>query len=1420
MKRIFQSSLVVLLLFLVLIPIVSPAFAQLSISVVGRVEDVSNDGYPDMAFEARDSFGGPAKGVGIDVTSTYAAEAFFSAETSSSGLLVFKNVPAGSYTWESTTGASGILEVEPVELNVPDEVAFLMLFLITKWCENTEQKGLSILKGLANLADYDTDLPKIELIPDNFDRAKSLYFWLSGLEDQVLVQRDYHPGVFTDTQMGLIFAAKDTLAAIGDASKQILTPPSLTYATDGYVFNYLVDRGGALPINHMFAIRNGFQGFGLLVISLYDLFIFQGTDVVVRVITLGEATWEERITIALDFATICSGFARLAATIGRAVFQAGAAASTKLMFAANAIGGVTCFLSAILILLELGDKYGGNWNRVIEDFATPYVVITMAGFLATVALGVLIMANLAGLIPAGTAAAFGGPIFWAVFAVAVIATVLKAVIDWITEYWDYVDQISEQISVTMDNIVPIRQLLYSYSTAKLREESGMSLRIAEVADIFAHETRGELAEDLQWANEYFVDLSETQEKLADSIDQSRPVIDMFTKTHLYYDSDDGTKRIRGHLEGINSTNAQNLDPGPENFFSFVACVYHPSKDDDSVFVFDKHTITHDNLDGNYIEIEDYSEISRHDPWDILDHQKGWAWEPPVERDAQDRTFAVTYATDEFTTGSNFYFDPAGQWYASPSNPWKFNPDANYRGTSKLTLDSEGSARFFYHYKFFFDPGTTGEYWGLGRPDALDEWMQNIASQLPALKTKLNAFSTVLNELYAAFSRKRYVTATEPIEKGLAWLRTSQYGDGSWRSNVGVTSLTALAFLNAGFDETDPTVSKAISYILNKVHGDGSIYASYSVYETSTAILALVATRNENYATIIANAKNWLIGAQQDETFGYTPTNYQYGGWTYSSARGDPDLSNSQFALLALDAANLPETDPTWSKAVIFTQRCQNRPASNDQAWAHVTTQPSYNDGGFVYRAWGWSLAGGTLSYGSMTGAGIWGLLLSGVPKTDERVIVAINWVTNHYTWDNNPVYGRRPYYYYLSMSKALTMYGEPVINGHDWYQELYNKLIGMQIDAGSGKGYWSTSAEDYNPELTTAYAILSLQTRAVAPPVQRLSYLTFILRSNCCIRILDSEDNLVGYNYMTGLGENRIPTAVYSGPFSEPQYIVIINPKAGTYQLELIGISEGPYELTIQGNYGEEVTDTFEYTGYIKPAELHGSDVTVTAIVGPVDIYTAPPEFEEIIDNIPPTTTLEIGEPKYATMDMTYVTPSTQFTLVSTDDVNGSGVASTWYRILDTSLGIIDWIPYSNPFSLSGLVDGTYTIEYYSIDQSGNREHPKNESVTLFSWDYVYEDCYNRQTILKINTPFKFIQFTTPDHNYGIIETFYMIVTGRTIIIRYSDERLFLTAVAVDEWMDFCFAFAWDRHIGKRYVLVDKPRIERKSGSISSVKLL
>ncbi|MGB9693771.1 MAG: hypothetical protein ACPLYF_02905, partial [Fervidobacterium sp.] len=480
---------------------------------------------------------------------------------------------------------------------------------------------------------------------------------------------------------------------------------------------------------------------------------------------------------------------------------------------------------------------------------------------------------------------------------------------------------------------------------------------------------------------------------------------------------------------------------------------------------------------------------------------------------------------------------------------------------------------------------------------------------------------------------QYTTAppSEPIEKGLAWLRTSQYSDGSWRSSVGVTALCTLAFLNAGYDETDPDVNQAIQYILSKAQTDGSIYVALNSreYETSLAILALVATHNDLYRTIIEKARNWLVNSQWDENClwgNVSKDSWYYGGFGYGTG-SRPDLSNTQFALLALDAAGLPKDDPTWIKAQVFLHRCQkvNFPITLNiegtqytvQPWNYTYTPEGY-DGGFLYYP-GENPYGAEYSMGSMTGAGIWGLLLSGVPKNDQRVTEAINWVINHYTWDTNyGCAGQRRYYYYLSMAKALTMYREKIIGGHDWYQELYNKIIDPteMITVSADKVKWvPTTYEDYVPELPTTYAILSLQTRTAAPPVQRLSYLTFILRSNCFLRILDPDDNLVGYNYLTGIGENTIPSAIYSGPFSEPQYVVVVNPKPGAYRLELIGTSKGSYELTIQGNYGEEITDTFEYRREIRPAELHGSDLTVTAVVGPLDIYVNPPEFEEIIDN-------------------------------------------------------------------------------------------------------------------------------------------------------------------------------------------------------------
>jgi squalene-hopene/tetraprenyl-beta-curcumene cyclase len=752
---------------------------------------------------------------------------------------------------------------------------------------------------------------------------------------------------------------------------------------------------------------------------------------------------------------------------------------------------------------------------------------------------------------------------------------------------------------------------------------------------------------------------------------------------------------------------------------------------------------------------------------------------------------------------------------------------------------------------------------------------------------------------------------DPIRKGLVWLRTRQLSDGSWRSNVGVTSLVALAFLNAGYNETTTNVRDAIKCILRNVRSDGAIYetSSWATYETSLAILPLVATHNSSYSAIIENAKNWLVRCQWDEGEGITKDDWRYGGFGYYMGYR-PDLSNTQFAALALDAAGLPKDHPLWSKLQVFLHRCQkvNFPINvtidgsiyTVQPWNYAGTTGGY-DGGFLYLPGSNPYIGGAPSMGAMTGAGLWCLFLSGVPRTDRRVTEAINWVINHYTWDTNPnSAGYRRYYYYLSMAKALTLYGEKIIGGHDWYQELYIKITSEMICAGEYQAYWNPSQEDYAPELPTAYAILALQTRVIAPPSQRLSYLTFILKSNCLIRVINPDGNLVGYNYISGDGENNIPSAIYLGPFSEEQIIIIINPVAGTYKLELIGTAEGPYDLIIQGNYGDETTDVFEFSGYIRPGELHSTDMTVTAIVGPIDVYVNPPQFQEIIDNIPPTTTLEIDGPTYVDLlGNTYVSYVTSFALSAEDNPGGTGVTSTLYRIYNstydtgwieysrsfyltglsdgeysidyysidnignveptnTATVILDntppkttltigepkyvscityitpdtpfileaedagagvnatnykiynstydsgWIACTGPFYLTSLADGTYTIEYYSIDNVQNAEATQAINVTLFSWNYIFEDTYGRGTILKINLAHKFFQFITPDKDYGIKEATYMRQCGRAIIIHHYDDELRLITTVVDTKLDFCVAIAWDTQTGKRYFLIDK----------------
>jgi len=219
-----------------------------------------------------------------------------------------------------------------------------------------------------------------------------------------------------------------------------------------------------------------------------------------------------------------------------------------------------------------------------------------------------------------------------------------------------------------------------------------------------------------------------------------------------------------------------------------------------------------------------------------------------------------------------------------------------------------------------------------------------------------------------------------------------------------------------------------------------------------------------------------------------------GGIGYGSHYQHSDMGNTLQALEALyysrhlaEDKNYAEArDLNWEAAIHFLQNCQNLPAYNSQSWA--SDDPKYK-GGFVYYP-GNSMAGSETnaatgrvalrSYGSISYAGMLSYIYANLKRSDPRVSAVFDWLRQNYTLEENPGMGPAGlYYYYHTMTKALTIYGVNELelkDGRkiDWRKELGLRLIDLQQRDGSWfnpSGRWW----EKDPALVTAYALLSLE---------------------------------------------------------------------------------------------------------------------------------------------------------------------------------------------------------------------------------------------------------------------------------------------------------------------------------------------------------
>jgi squalene-hopene/tetraprenyl-beta-curcumene cyclase len=327
-----------------------------------------------------------------------------------------------------------------------------------------------------------------------------------------------------------------------------------------------------------------------------------------------------------------------------------------------------------------------------------------------------------------------------------------------------------------------------------------------------------------------------------------------------------------------------------------------------------------------------------------------------------------------------------------------------------------------------------------------------------------------------------------LNKAVDFLKKQQLADGSFSPKIaggpGVSALVVAGLLRNGHSPNEPLVARALAFMESRVQKDGGIYDKFLAnYATSVALMAFrEANTNGKYDALIKKATEFLKSLQYDE--GVDEKDARFGGAGYDKNKR-PDLSNTQYFLDALLESGVSRDDPAVQRALRFVSRCQNLAGEqNDQAFARNAAPD--DKGGFTYTPVDpdnspfKTAAGGLRSSAGMTYAGLKSFLHAGVSKDDPRVQAAVKWIRDHYTLAENPGMGQAGlFYYYHTFAKAMAALGEDTFidsagRKHDWRRELFEELKKRQKPDGSWTNEKDKQFGENNPDLATAFVVLTL----------------------------------------------------------------------------------------------------------------------------------------------------------------------------------------------------------------------------------------------------------------------------------------------------------------------------------------------------------
>jgi hypothetical protein len=315
-----------------------------------------------------------------------------------------------------------------------------------------------------------------------------------------------------------------------------------------------------------------------------------------------------------------------------------------------------------------------------------------------------------------------------------------------------------------------------------------------------------------------------------------------------------------------------------------------------------------------------------------------------------------------------------------------------------------------------------------------------------------------------------------IQRGIKYLREQERA-GKWEADAppgrmfisGQTSLALLALLSAGVPPDDPVIQRGLRYL--RVVRPGRTYSA--ALQTMAFARAGEAQDRER----IQRNADWLLAARLRD------------GWGYSKRPGGADNSNTQYALLGLEAARRAGANV-------------DRKALEELRKFYLDTQVKG----------GWSYRPGEPPTLSMTAAGLCGLVLTGRELgaglhklradgsaencgryPDERALEqALEWVGGHFprrpTEEKAPGRLFAPFYTLAAVGRAGRLTGRRYFDEADWYEAGARHLLATQKADGSWQGKTGGGQLDSWPVVATSFAVLFLTEGRTPVLVAKLAY--------------------------------------------------------------------------------------------------------------------------------------------------------------------------------------------------------------------------------------------------------------------------------------------------------------------------------------------